>query len=303
MKFGRTTEESLDSIDFALREDHPDNSVVLEASDAENCEIFIGCSRWGRQDWVGKLYPRGAKPAEFLRYYAQAFNSIELNPTHYRIPETHIVQRWTGMVPDGFLFCPKVYQGISHFARLKNQEAVTERFCDAIRHFGEHLGLVFLQLHPSFTPGNYDLLEAYLSQWPKDISLSLELRHADWFERANIADRLFHLMREKNVASVITDTGLFRNLVHMRLSSPEVLIRFVGNSLHPTDYQRIDNWIDRLGTWMQQGIRRIWFFVHQHEELHSPELIRYMAIEMNKKLGTQVKIPRLLTKEDQPTLF
>lgn len=303
MEFGRVNSNELEKTDFTLPEDHPDNSVVLERGKKGKPHIYIGCAKWGRPDWVGKLYPKGTRERDFLHLYAGQFNSIELNPTHYRIPEPSLVKKWVDTVPEDFMFCPKVYQGISHWDRLQDRHGTTERFCEAIRHFGKHLGLVFLQMHPSFKPPSYEVLEAYLSHWPKDIGLSLELRDPGWFHNQNISDRLFHLMRTLNVASVITDTSGFRELVHMRLATPEVFVRFVGNSLHPTDYTRIDDWIDRIGEWLHMGLEKLWFFMHQHEELHSPELIRYMALEMNKKLNLKVKVPKLISDDQPLTLF
>lgn len=295
MQFGKTEEENLDDIDFSLPADHPDNAVVLEPAGKKKPTVYIGCAKWGRKDWIGKLYPSGSKEKDFLKLYGKQFNSIELNPTHYNIPKPHIVQRWCESVPENFKFCPKVYQGISHWERLKDEKGNTDRFCDAIRLFGDRLGLVFLQLHPSFKPNNYETLETYLYNWPKDIPLSLELRDPAWFLDDKTSDRLFHTMRELQVTSVITDTAKFRNLVHMRLSTPQAFIRYVGNSLHPTDYQRIDSWVERIGLWLDAGLETLWFFMHQHEELYSPELIHYMAEEMNEKLGLSVKVPDLLS--------
>lgn len=303
MQFGKTDTENLDEIDFALPEDHPDNAVILSQATRTKPQVYIGCAKWGRKDWIGKLYPQGTKERDFLKFYAEQFNSIELNPTHYRIPEPSLVKRWTGMVPDQFKFCPKVYQGISHWDRLRDERDTTERFCEAIRHFGEHLGLTFLQLHPSFKPNSYEVLEEYLHRWPADIPLSLELRDPQWFHNANISDRLFHLMRTLNVTSVITDTGKFRDLVHMRLSTPEAFVRFVGNSLHASDYSRIDDWVERIGQWLEMGLEKLWFFMHQHEELHSPELIAYMARRMNQKLNLKVQVPKLLSDNQPMTLF
>ncbi len=303
MKFGKTDSLALDQVDFTLPADHFDNAGVLASAQTTTPEIYLGSTRWGQPGWVGKLYPRGTKSTDFLRHYAKQLNAIELNMTHYRIPTPDLIERWIAMVPDDFAFCPKVYQGISHYGRLQNQEKETEVFCDAIRHFGERLGPVFLQLHTSFAPAQYEVLEAYLRQWPTDIRLALELRDEDWFQNAQIADRLFEQMRSLRVTSIITDTSKFRSLVHMRLSMPQAFVRFVGNSLHASDYQRIDDWIERIGEWSSQGLQRLYFFVHQPEELCSPELIRYMALELEKRLGFSVRAPHIYTAPEQTKLF
>jgi uncharacterized protein YecE (DUF72 family) len=86
----------------------------------------------------------------------------------------------------------------------------------------------------------------------------------------------------------------------MRLTTPQAFIRFVGNGLHPTDYTRIDDWVQRMKQWTEQGIEELWFFMHQHEELHSPELCRYLIPEINKYCGTA--IPEIHFVEEN-TLF
>jgi uncharacterized protein YecE (DUF72 family) len=84
----------------------------------------------------------------------------------------------------------------------------------------------------------------------------------------------------------------------MHLSTPECFIRFVGNSLHKTDYERIDEWVGRIKSWMDEGLEKCYFFMHQHEELHSPQLIKYLIEELNEKCGTDIKPPVM-----QSTLF
>jgi hypothetical protein len=88
----------------------------------------------------------------------------------------------------------------------------------------------------------------------------------------------------------------------MRLTTSSAFIRFVGNSLHPTDYARCDDWIQRIKSWQESGIERIFFFMHQHEELHSPELCRYVIEEINKHCGTSIHVPEFMGK-DTPDLF
>jgi uncharacterized protein YecE (DUF72 family) len=72
----------------------------------------------------------------------------------------------------------------------------------------------------------------------------------------------------------------------------------VGNGLHPTDFQRIDDWIDRIAQWLDSGLHTLYFFIHQHDELHSPQLAKYMIDKLNKKCKLNVKSPQLLNKPD-----
>ena len=62
----------------------------------------------------------------------------------------------------------------------------------------------------------------------------------------------------------------------------KTFIRFVGNSLYPSDYPRIDNWAKRFKKWMDQGIEEIYFFMHTHDEGKSLELSQYVVKQFNK---------------------
>jgi uncharacterized protein YecE (DUF72 family) len=119
-----------------------------------------------------------------------------------------------------------------------------------------------------------------------------------------IADT-WQLLRESGIGTVITDSAGRRDCVHMKLTAPVAFIRFVGNNLHPTDYTRINAWAGRLKSWIDQGLREIYFIIHSPDELYAPELALYAVEELNRQCGTSLNPPRLL-KDDQSknlTLF
>jgi uncharacterized protein YecE (DUF72 family) len=80
----------------------------------------------------------------------------------------------------------------------------------------------------------------------------------------------------------------------MELTVPKAFIRFVGNSLHPTDYTRIDDWVNRIHYWLQQGMKEVYFFMHMHDEAYSPELSVYLADKMKAVCGVEVTRPKLM---------
>ena len=86
----------------------------------------------------------------------------------------------------------------------------------------------------------------------------------------------------------------------MRLTNNEAFIRFVGAN-HPSDYIRLNDWVQRLKFWVSKGLTNIHFFVHQNVEEESPLLARYFIEELNKAIGTSLKLPN--KKEQQQTLF
>jgi uncharacterized protein YecE (DUF72 family) len=293
MDFGKIPEKELKEIDFTLPPDPPENKEVLKKGKGKT-KFYIGCAKWGRKDWIGKLYPKGTKEKDFLHYYATQFNSIEFNGFFYNVHSREQVEKWVSMVPKNFLFCPKFTQSITHLRRLKNTKPEVDQFLDVVSAFGKHLGPIFLMPHPQMSVKSLDTIEEFISDMPKDIDLFLELRHEEWYTgKQGYNPELYSFLRKNKRGAVITDAAGRRDCVHMHLSTPECFIRFVGNALHPTDYMRIDDWVQRIKLWMKEGLDTCYFFMHQHEELHSPELIKYFIQQMNKHCGTDIPLPTI----------
>ena len=119
MEFGRVDESELNSIDFSLPKEPAFNMQTLKGKPANNPKVYIGCAKWGRVEWVGKIYPPKTKEKDFLQHYVQHYNCIELNATHYRMPEPQTVKKWKKIAGKNFKFCPKFPQLISHLTLLQ----------------------------------------------------------------------------------------------------------------------------------------------------------------------------------------
>lgn len=295
MDFGRVPYETIDAIDFSLPPDSSFTSSILKPlQSGHKPVIFVGCAKWGRKEWVGKLYPKGTKDADFLNEYVKHFNSIELNATHYQVYGPSAIQKWADKAKGKhFIFCPKVPQAISHYSPLISEQAsiLTDKFLEGILAFGEHLGPVFLQLSDKFSPAQKNNLYTYLKSLPKDLQFFLELRHPEWFVNKNVRKELLSILHDLNIGFVITDTSGRRDCAHMELTLPKTFIRFVGNSLHKTDYTRIDEWTLRIKGWLENGLKEVYFFMHQHEEAYSPELCVYTIDKLNTVCGLKLKKP------------
>lgn len=304
MEFGKVSPQELANIDFTLP---PDPQFTLDTlhrfKKSQRIKAHVGCAKWGRKEWIGKIYPKGTKDANFLNEYVKHFDAIELNATFYQIYGADTIAKWREQAEanPNFKFCPKFSQSISHFHRLKNAEQETSEFLAGIHAFKDLLGPVFLQLSDNFGPKNLTDLELYLESLPKDIDVFVELRHKEWYANTQFKEAVFNMLREHQIGSVITDATGRRDCVHMHLSTPRAFIRFVGNNLHPTDYSRIDEWVDRLKKWADEGLQEFWFFMHQHEEKDSPQLCDYVVKRLNEELGLSIKRPTFLN--DQQSLF
>jgi uncharacterized protein YecE (DUF72 family) len=305
MDFGRVSDDEINSIDFSLPAESLRNKRVL-AKSKENItgktQVYIGCAKWSRKDWIGKIYPKGAKDGDFLSYYSKQFNCVELNATFHQMPNRAQLGHWKNMVGADFLFCPKFTDIISHRKRLANASKETNEFLLTIDVFEENLGPTFLQLPPNFPPKNFDLLENYLRTLPRSLPIHVELRHPQWYEHPHL-EKVLDLFEELGVGSIITDASGRRDCAHMQLTNNSAFIRFVGNSLHPTDYKRINAWVQRMKHWIDEGLQNIYFFMHQHEELHSPELCAYTIKEMNKQAQLHIKEPVFVNEQRSLGLF
>jgi len=209
---------------------------------------------------------------------------------------------WHDKVPSHFKFFPKITQSISHMRRLSNVDDLVEAYCDSISFFNEKLGMVFLQLHDNFGTKNYDRLVAFIEKFPKAIPLAVEMRNTEWFNDAKAANELYSLFEKHNITNILVDTAGRRDLLHMRLTTPVVFIRYVGANQPESDRRRLDDWIDRLKIWTDHGLRDIYFFVHQNIEMESPLLSAYFIERLNKELNLTLKKPKTLI-DPEPTLF
>lgn len=296
MEFGKV--QNVDAVDFTFPPDHRDTASVL-ASERRTSppQVYVGCAKWGRPDWIGKIYPKGTKATDFLKHYTKFFNTIELNAMFYQTFPRTVTEKWASYADDSFRFCPKMSQYITHIKRLNGVEAETDKFLDSLSGFGDKLGHSFIQFDDRFGPKNIETLHKYLSYLPKDFKVCVEFRHEDWFRESVVTLEAFDMLRQMNVGTVITDTSGRRDVLHMHLTTPVAFIRYVGNNLHPTDYKRIDDWVLRMKQWIDSGIETIYFFIHNHEELNSPELCRYTIRQLNTATGLNITVPKLLNEE------
>lgn len=306
MDFGRVEAAVLEGVDFSLPGEPVHNKQFLKGKPVKNPGIYVGCAKWGRPEWVGKIYPLKTKEKDFLQHYVKHYNSIELNATHYRIWGETGIRKWAEKAKGlDFKFCPKMYQGVTHRGSLSGKDFVTNEFFRGIVAFGEHLGPVFVQVSDSFSPNRKKELFDFLSSLPKDIQFFMEVRHPAWFAKQEIFNELLGKLSSMNMGLVITDTAGRRDCAHMHLTIPKAFIRYVGNSLHPSDYTRTDAWVKRIKYWIDKGMEELYFFMHMHDEATSPELTVYLVDKMNKEMGLRLIKPQFTDppNKESGTLF
>ncbi|GAA4352432.1 DUF72 domain-containing protein [Hymenobacter saemangeumensis] len=304
MDFGRLPD--LRYVDFGLPPDHPETARVLaQARPSQPAPplLHVGCPIWTNKEWVGSYFPAGIKEPDYLHYYAQQFNSLELNTTHYRIPDAPTVRRWRAAVGPDFKFCPKLPRSISHERELFQADDLVTTFSRAIEELQDNLGWAFLQLPPHFGPEHLPRLERFLLDFPASVPLAVELRHPRWFADKGLSDAVYATLEALNKTLVITDVAGRRDVLPMRLTTPVAFIRFNGHGLHSTDYQRADAWAQRLAQWVAQGLHHIYIFIHQKDVRHAPVWTTHFLNRMRELTGIKVAPPFIIPQVVQGNLF
>lgn len=304
MDFGRLP--NLRYVDFRLPPDHPETTQVLaraQPTAPATPGLYVGCPIWTNKDWLGTYFPLGIKEPDYLHYYARQFNSLELNTTHYRIPDAPTVRRWREAVGPGFRFCPKLPRSISHERELYNVDALTLTFTRAMRELGDNLGTCFLQLPPHFGPAQLPRLERFLLDFPADVPLAVELRHPGWFADAGLADAVFATLEALGRTLVITDVAGRRDVLAQRLTTPTAFVRLNGHGLIPSDYTRADAWAERLAAWYAQGLHTAYVFIHQRDVRHAPVWAQHFLARIKALTGIAVPPPQLIPQQVQGSLF
>lgn len=150
--------------------------------------------------------------------------------------------------------------------------------------------------HPQMGPNALDTIEKFIARLPADMDVFLELRHPAWFANG-LNTHLYDMAKYYEVGLIITDAAGRRDCVHMHLTRPDAFIRFVGNELHPTDYTRIDDWVNRIKLWLDEGLQSLYFFIHQHNRALAPVLNKYLVEKLNAVCHLHLPVPQMHNKQ------
>jgi uncharacterized protein YecE (DUF72 family) len=147
----------------------------VTATESSVLGLHVGTSGFSYPEWRGGFYPAGAKPADFLRLYAERLTSVEVNSTFYNLPSQTAVETWRDQVPDGFRFAPKLSRRIVQFGRV---DAIDE-FTARLGLLGDRLGPILVQPHPD-RPRDDGFLTLLLGSLDPSLQYAFELRHESW---------------------------------------------------------------------------------------------------------------------------
>jgi uncharacterized protein YecE (DUF72 family) len=142
---------------------------------------YIGTMGFTYEPWRnGAFYPAGMKQSQFLTYYSQRFNALEMDSTFYAVPPPETVERWTAVTDADFIICPKTPRSITHELRAGSAVEPMLAFLEVMRRLGGQLGPVLIQFPPDFTSGAMARLTEFLAALPTDLRYAVEFRHTSW---------------------------------------------------------------------------------------------------------------------------
>jgi uncharacterized protein YecE (DUF72 family) len=168
--------------------------------------LYISTSAFTAAGWEGSFYPEGTKPADFLRYYAQHFDTVEVDSTFYRTPSKATVQGWAQKTPKEFVFAAKIPQVITHEKVLVDCDDDMAQFLKVMDALGEKLGPLLFQFgyfnRKAFVGVNDFLarLRPFLKKLPKGHKFAVEIRNKNW-----LVPQFVETLRERGAALTLID--------------------------------------------------------------------------------------------------
>ena len=214
---------------------------------------WIGTSGFQYPEWKGNFYPEDLPASKMLPFYAERFNTTEVNYTFHRIPAPKTIENWKKLTPDHFEFALKAPQRITHWSKLRDCADTMRYFHDVTSGLGSKLGPVLFQLPPTFKK-DVLVLADFVNCPPSGARAAFEFRHDSWF-----GEDVWDVLRSANVSLCIAETEEF--------ATPQVETADYGYlRLRREDYSPSD--VERWADFLRQHRQR-WkdvFVYFKHEE-------------------------------------
>lgn len=197
-------------------------------------QYHIGCSGWSYTAWLGPFYPSKLENTDWLRYYSQIFDYVEIDSSFYRMPNKFMVKNWAKKTPDNFRFTAKFPKLITHDKHLVdvNEEVCT--FLNNMEPLQEKTLALLIQLPPSMEimPGLEGLKEL-LPYLDGRFRYAVEVRHHSWFQ-----DLAYNFFTDNNICMA------WSQLAHLRtppiVTTDFLYVRFIGDrSIDEKDFGKI----------------------------------------------------------------
>jgi uncharacterized protein YecE (DUF72 family) len=207
----------------------------------------LGTMGFSYKDWSGPFYPPKMPARDYLAHYARYFNAVEIDSTFYGVPRAETVRRWRRVTPEGFRICAKLPRSITHEQKLFGAAEELEEFLRVMRQLEDRLGVLLVQLPPSFTALERPALEGFLEILPRDLHFAVEVRDASWY-----TDSTAELLTAHGVAWAATE---YEDLpIRIDVTAPFLYVRFIGRHgrFETHEQERLD--VDTQLAWWREKL-------------------------------------------------
>jgi uncharacterized protein YecE (DUF72 family) len=168
--------------------------------------------------------------AKMLPYYAERFQTVEINYTFYRAPTEKILAGWSAATPERFKLTLKAPKRITHDARLRDCGDRVRQFLETAAVLGPKLGALLFQLPPNLKK-DLALFDAFLATFPPKVCAAFEFRHPSWFDA-----EVFARLRDRGLALCVADSEKLSAPVE--ITAPYAYFRLRDEGYTPADIER-----------------------------------------------------------------
>lgn len=204
---------------------------------------YLGTSGWSYSDWKGRFYPEDISQKTWLPYYAEHFNTVEINMTFYRFPKAETLKGWKDKVPDDFKFTLKANRQITHLKKIRGVKSDVRYFCILADSLGEKLGCILFQLPPSLRL-DIDLLEEFLQSLSSNTKNVIEFRHESWYR-----EEVYTLLRDyKTIFCAVSSTKVPKSVIQ---TDETCYFRFhglTGGYRYSYTDEELESWAEAIKT-------------------------------------------------------
>lgn len=232
---------------------------------------YLGTMGFSYDDWKGAFYPQELDKRDYLAYYSEFFNAVEMDSTFYGTPREDYVQRWVQTTPDAFIFCPKMPRQITHELRLKETGEDLATFLQTMRIFREKLGPILIQLPPDFTRAEIDGVRTFLDRLPRDLRFAVEFRHRSWH-----AKETGEMLQARNICWASAEYIHMPQRVYV--TTDFIFIRWIGrhDTYETKDHERVDRttslraWLEDIAGRQPEGFHTVYGFFNDEYSGFAP---------------------------------
>jgi uncharacterized protein YecE (DUF72 family) len=218
-------------------------------------KLFIGTSGYSYDDWVGDFYPMDIASNKRLDYYAEHFDTVEINNSFYNLPAKKTFKNWSDSVGGDFVFAIKANHYITHMKNLMVDRKPIARLLERARPLGSKLGPILFQLPPKWNV-NIERLREFIQVLPDNYQFVFEFRNGSWY-----TEEIYNILKEDNLGFCIHD--------HQDAPSPEMVtadfayFRFHGpGGYYQSKYsdEELENYQIRIMNYLEKGLSVYCYF-------------------------------------------